>query len=445
MSSNVLAVEDITDPSQWDQYEKRFLQETFSKNKALFSCPSCHVQGTGSNAGKAGSDAQGGVRISSILCVAANGGCGRKLRVAPWLEASNQPGLLATYNRSLEAAKANGLRTTKPSQPAPRQTKFNFEVRKRARNDTTPEPATASTITNQIAPQITTQPTTAAIAPTSAAASFEISMIYARLEALENAQKRIETLENENKQLKAQLAELTATRAAPPPVANTAAPLEQRDINSTNKPTTYANILAKPAPAPITTKNFVKKAAPKLLAQRPEPTQFGKLYVKINDSRPIKKCKTAKEVQSLLEGVLQFLKIRKQVFRCSKIGNSIMEIYFPLENRSYIIDQLIYNQAEILQNFNPAAAPTYGRLRDCTEKTIKRLTHLYRNAHLKNLRECILKEYSPEIQEAVINAALPNDQPETIMAQDDSDMDPAVDVNNNSTTNCANVAEETLC
>lgn len=145
-------------------------------------------------------------------------------------------------------------------------------------------------------------------------------------------------------------------------------------------------------------KKSIMKAAAQAIAPKAEPVEFGKLRFLINNSRALK----VQKPRPVIRAILKTLKIEKKTFDFSKIGNSVVEIYYPKTEETFIKDAIKAKNL-VLINEGVMQAPAFGQMnQEIKTKIINRLTSLYRFNKLKKLRECILEGYTPEIQEEVL-------------------------------------------
>jgi hypothetical protein len=182
-------------------------------------------------------------------------------------------------------------------------------------------------------------------------------------------------------------------------------------------PTSFAAVAAK-AKDKVLAKKKAGKVALGMMKPRTDPLKFTKLHLKINDSRPIKACGTAKEVNELFNNLLNNIGIRKDVFLYSKIGNSILEIFVPDDETilQRVMDKLVAKKVETLDYVNPTTVPAYAKCANAMEMTAVRLAFLYKKAQLKNLKECILQDCSAELIELVKSKISPKDAPRDAVA-----------------------------
>ena len=462
-------IQTIVAPFKWNDFESNFLKETFTKRKKLFSCPNCNRPGSGSNAGKQGDPSQGGITLSSVECVKTNGGCGRKARVSSWLKASeNCEALLKTFTDSLQLAQQAALKraakgksvatTSKPAPlkqsrlafsdavPATKRPRVSFEQDLLPADTSQPSVNSQSLLPSNSLPSANFTFTASTAPPASTDSTFapfiapqgQLAAIMARLAKIEGENQAFKSqmlaLQAENASLKAQLGLAPSTAAALtldsvfPPLTSSSRPAPSHPSARRPQPlSSNINHLAQPplgagqplfpprgsgqqsfaavAAAPAKPASFYKKAASRLLAPRKDPAKFDRLHVRMNDSRSLKRCDTAKQVNKLISDCLKRYGIKREVIRFSKIGNSVLELYFAADSRSKVIDNLVYHQCEILDDFDPLARPTYGVDNTFEDKAVKRLAFLYKSANLVNLRATILHGYPEVFQAKVVGFA----------------------------------------
>jgi hypothetical protein len=147
------------------------------------------------------------------------------------------------------------------------------------------------------------------------------------------------------------------------------------------KPKSYAEVTS-----PRSRKAW-KRVTASLVKERTEPLQFKKIHIRITDSRPLKRCKSAKEVNELLRQLLKHIGIEHLCPLYSKIGNSILEVYVPANSLRDVIGTLEMKKVEIL--FESKAA--------------KRLAFLYKRARLVNLKKCVLEGFDEAFVQKILN------------------------------------------
>jgi hypothetical protein len=112
-----------------------------------------------------------------------------------------------------------------------------------------------------------------------------------------------------------------------------------------------------------------------------------------------------RDVNRLLRACIKSLDLTKEIYRFSKIGNSVLELYHAQQNSEIVYEKLIMKNADVLLDFEPGKAPTYGSHSKMKENTVKRLTNLcVRQGTFVLLKKCILTGHTPEICEAVEQA-----------------------------------------
>jgi hypothetical protein len=155
-------------------------------------------------------------------------------------------------------------------------------------------------------------------------------------------------------------------------------------------------------------KNFRRKVA-QAFKPRGDPIEFTKIHIPIPSNSSLKAC-PPREKRRWLRQATKFMDIHKSVFEVSKIGNSIMEIYVPDHALDEVASKLEARGIERV-NLQVDKTPEFARQgsQEAIQKaTVNRLANLFRNAKLLRLKDCILRGYSQETQEAVKSqAALP--------------------------------------
>jgi hypothetical protein len=171
-------------------------------------------------------------------------------------------------------------------------------------------------------------------------------------------------------------------------IAKTAAPSQ-----TVAKPegTSYAAITKKKS----NTKQL-KRNAQRLTRPVGPPIEFSKIHYKLNDSRPLKKCNSSREVNALLRAHIKAVDINNDTFAISKIGNSVLEIIVPKNKRNLIRGKLEENNLEVLADFTNSGNPAYVNP-NFKETMIRRLTNQLKYARLANVKKCIRSGVPAEI------------------------------------------------
>ena len=151
-------------------------------------------------------------------------------------------------------------------------------------------------------------------------------------------------------------------------------------------------------------KAAIKRAAARAIQPRTEPLEFERVHFRLNDSRPLKRCTNAREAQNLLWNIVAKIKIREAVVAVSKIGNSVLEIYIPSQEKDRVIKCLDESKLEVLTDYDLCAVPVYGN-QNVTETLERRLVHMYRQAKLGNLRKCILTGLPKDMADRIAEKA----------------------------------------
>lgn len=145
----------------------------------------------------------------------------------------------------------------------------------------------------------------------------------------------------------------------------------------------------------------LRKKIDKAFAPRTDPAEFVKVHIAIPNNSSLKAC-PPRDKRKWLRQACKSLNINKFVFDVSKIGNSIMEIYIPELAMDEVVQRLddkgavrIAVSHDKIPDYAPASTEALKK------SIINRLASLYRFARLVRLRECILRGYSEEIQNAV--------------------------------------------
>jgi hypothetical protein len=166
-----------------------------------------------------------------------------------------------------------------------------------------------------------------------------------------------------------------------------------------------------------TTARKLKDQAQKMLRPAGPPAKFELIAFKLNDSRPLKKCKNFREVWQLMNQFFKSMKIRDLVFQWSKIGNSIVEIMVPENELRTVKIALLDNDIMIIENPKLWEAPPHHTGPWNGDRFIKRKAFLYRTTKLQNMKECIMRRVPADLQQEILEqVAIDRDQWETKLA-----------------------------
>lgn len=150
--------------------------------------------------------------------------------------------------------------------------------------------------------------------------------------------------------------------------------------------------------------------------------EFEKTHIRINDSRSLRNCRSARDVSDVISSTLKHIGVKGKVVAFSKIGNSVLELYTACKDRNFMHDAYAQHEVEVLVNYNVAEPAPHARMRDPTEHIVRRLTYLMRRASVVRLRECILQGYSEHIKD-LVNANFAPQQQEYEVEEDDDKME----------------------
>ena len=190
-------------------------------------------------------------------------------------------------------------------------------------------------------------------------------------------------------------------------VARLAELIDTKVASKSNEPTpaearTFAAVAAK-APAkklPFSKAKLIKVHS--LMAPRPPPLEFSKIWIKITRSDLIKSCKNSTEVTGMLREALKSMKIHSEVVQFSKIGNSILEIYVVSEKLDWVLSNLKKCGSVVVPHCAAHIVPEYGVNPNAHQMAIQRLAWLYSKNLNRNLRACIVAGESIETINAVM-------------------------------------------
>ena len=440
-------------------YEKRMFE--IARNS--LQCTGCSSVGKFSNKGLTGAPNQGGFRTISVVCTKALGGCGASVRLGAALEKIKHAGC-TQYGLELTAAKQTGLTklSTAPKQqtlnlasmgislkrtrsPSPDQTE-----RGRGEGPSSPilsarkekEPAHPP-ITTEIGPQpITDPPAGSEIAPQWVAMFEAMRLNMVELQqsvlALTQTVARLQEMNGPSPNVGQDYAPRTGPGQArgTPERVDRVAPLDRtRGINARGLPGGASLIgpgqargvvhglrrvafqaepevgdfrgEANPQPQLWSTvvgrhsRRSALKKAKTMLLPRATPMEFEKTHIRINDSRSLRNCRSARDVSDVISSTLKHIGVKGKVVAFSKIGNSVLELYTACKDRNFMHDAYAQHEVEVLLNYNVAEPAPHARMRDPTDHIVRRLTYLMRRANVVRLRECILQGYSDRIKELV--------------------------------------------
>jgi hypothetical protein len=420
------------------KFEKGFLAHLTSQSHRKFlKCPSCNVFDTATNAGRQGKAAQGGFAISSIQCSKNRKGCGFKSRPNNWLNHSGLQDLAMTWDESLKLAKTDALSNvsapTDLSKKLTQQTSIaNHFKRQRVEPSGATEDDTVMTSeqtrieipanpTALAQPEVIASPAQHPQTTEPAPSTPDLSSILLRLVTLEDENRKIQsTLSSilrllENVLHPSVAASPTATAPQlihPTPSFPPLPPAAPRFVNNTSagsvnghqqhRSVSFAAVAARPVVAHIPVVHpeprdhqlparQKRRFASSLFRERGPPAAFRKMYVKITDSRALKKMKNMGQTTALIREVMRSTGLKKHVIRFSLIGNSVLELYYFADHHDDVIDRLDEHGIFILHGFDPSLIPQHGVAINADEQAFKRLSHLYRTTTLVKLRETILE------------------------------------------------------
>jgi hypothetical protein len=171
--------------------------------------------------------------------------------------------------------------------------------------------------------------------------------------------------------------------------------------------TSYASVAQAAANRPVTSRRHNAIAA-KMLAPKTRPAaNFSKVYVTVTDNRALKRCQSMADVNATVRASLKYYGVNNLVHKFSKIGNSLLELYFVEENEEELIERL-HNKSVQYSYDMPTERPGV-QLQLPAEvlaaKTVNRLTRLYERAKFVKLREAILRGHPEAIRNTVLAAA----------------------------------------
>lgn len=380
------------------------------QQKTRVKCANPECGGNLVSCGVGGNPNSGGLRMLQFKCTK----CGVKKRMATLLKELNEPELLKTYEDMVYEHNFEAIELlTKPRRES---TLMDFWGNTQESSEAVGE--TARTASDEIectpidtradlqtggknaveGPEASTLPGLAVNgnATRSNSHANENDAEYWKKKYMEN-EKMLKDNEKKLNDLMAQMEEMKQNIAKLS--GNVPASEETEGIKKTNAPkkdvlsatpaenNSYAAMVKKPA---ANRKNHFQKEAKKFTKVAGPPLEFAKIYYKVNDSRPLKKCKTAKEVKQLLNAHKKSIGINSEVFMISKIGNSVIEIIVPKNRKYYVRSILEENNLMILDDFCVANNSQYANNNsNYRQKMVKRITFQLKIARLQNLKKAI--------------------------------------------------------
>ena len=147
----------------------------------------------------------------------------------------------------------------------------------------------------------------------------------------------------------------------------------------------------------LTSKATVKRMAARALKPVTEPVEFEKIQFKVGSSAFKKQPNHVKN--KVMWQILKNLKVNKEVFLASRIGNSILEIYVTKSAVEKVEALLQASEVEIVE-LDTFTNPTFGKTKN-DEPIISRLAMLVNKAKLVKLKECVLRNVSAENVEKI--------------------------------------------
>jgi len=411
-------------------WEKFFMQE--HKNKLI--CDGCYAKSITSH-GVGGNKSQMGYRLIQTRCSE----CGKSSRVETLLKHSQLDILLEEYTNKVK--ETNQLPRPAPSTKRALVQK-NLTLRAKAKST----PATSSTA--EAAPVVVTSSSTANIetegtedtqdaketAETPLVTAQEskqaqqmkelIGLMIKQQEQLSSQQKQIDLLTAQLKQLLTNRTTETKTTPAITAVVtpktnnstkNTTVPKMQTTgkeavdspakTSSKNKETkTFAEAVKMNLPKKTKMKeNKLKRIAKQMWEPKEVPLEFTRFHIHLNDSRPLKKCKSKNEKRRVIYACLRSMGIRNHIIHASPVGNSIIEVYSIDKMREDMLD--ILDEKGIKNTLAPdlMKKPNFQNAKEVDRTLlIKRLGWIYFHATLQNLKKAVIQDMATDIQDEII-------------------------------------------
>jgi len=373
------------------EYEKEFLM---NHNKTL-KCTKPGCDGLMKSAGKGGNVGRGGIQLLQVQCRT----CFSKHRIASLITED----LLNEYRSKMDAfirrnEELEGKQPTVDAFFKPKQQQINeivdnevsMEITKVTENsdwaDVMPEEA------EELDYKKMYERTKAELDQTKA----ELGAVVAEFEKFKN-----ETRKMVRDEIAEALQKMQPTTRMNEPVNRYTG-----ELNEPKPKQTFASIVKAQEPtAQIKKMNRATLARKVNAMTRPipaKPARFEKIVFKVNDSRPLKKCKTFQEINQIVNGLFKAVGIKGAIFMWSKIGNSLIEIIVPEEQAKDVKWNLFENELNIIDEPKLWNAPPHYTGPWTYEKFVKRNAFLYRTARLNNLKECILRGVPDEIAEMIL-------------------------------------------
>ena len=264
---------------------------------------------------------QGGIMRMQVQCSPHNGGCSKRTRIEKFLQSEalkvRHALALNHFTKKGLNSQANGKDKTESSK-GKKQMKLSFAVAdpptfggKRKADDAAEDDPMPAPVQNL---EYWTR--------RAEMAEEQVRMMAGLKEQFENLEKFV----------KDKLGQPAAVAPAAPNAghnqARNTAPANAPQAEADGRPQgqdqaapTYAN------KAQGATTKHIQRMGRSLFKPKQEPAQFEKVVIKMTDTRALKKAKNAKEITAIIQQSLKALGIRNDVFRVSKIGNGIMELY----------------------------------------------------------------------------------------------------------------------
>lgn len=126
-----------------------------------------------------------------------------------------------------------------------------------------------------------------------------------------------------------------------------------------------------------------------------------KLHVRLKDKRPLKEATSSKEVNKIIEAGLKATKLSNLVIAYSKIGNSVLELYYEDSKEEKLRARLRDEEIETIHDFEAMAPALDGQNKEAT--IVKRLRYLFNRYQSNRFRTAILDGYNEDITNQVRN------------------------------------------
>jgi hypothetical protein len=177
---------------------------------------------------------------------------------------------------------------------------------------------------------------------------------------------------------------------------------------------TWANVVQKKAN--IVKTNYMKavntnnkkttiRTALKMFQQPVQPMEFDVLHFRIYNNQAIRACKHRSEKLEIIRRTAKDLKINSHITNIDLIGNSVVEVYCDKKKTDKVQSILESKKIYIINNFFNTC-PTFKAKEIIEKATTNRLTRLVNLSLPLNHKYTVLKNYSREMQNTVLEKSI---------------------------------------